>query len=241
MENGYIMKKAFKFLVILAAVVFAFSIVKNSLIKTAIEKGLKSATGTTTTIGSLNLSIFKSTLTLRNIAIQNPPGFSKVPMLEISSVRATYVLKDLLKHNIHLKTLKLDIKALNIEQNSDKKMNVVILTNKHEPKKTQPVKKQSSQAVSPKKKKISFLIDELILSFDEASYSGPYAAGSKLIAKIQLQDKRFTNIKSGKELIDIIMKNSGIAQIRDLFSDEPGSLKKNIEDTIKSIKKAFKK
>jgi len=235
------MKKIFKRLFILVIIVFIFSITKDFLIKAAIEKGFQSTADTTITIGSLNLDILKSTLTLRNIAIHNPPGFSKAPMLEVSSVRATYVLKGLLNRNIHLKTLKLDIKALNIEQNSDKRMNVVILTKNHEPQKTQPVKKQSSQAVSPKNKKISFLIDEFILSFDEASYSGPYAAGSKIIAKIQLQNKRFTNIKSVKELIDIIMNNSGIAQIRNLFSDEPGSLRKNIEDTIKTIKRAFKK
>lgn len=235
------MKKIFKRLFILVIIVFIFSITKDLLIKTAIEKGFQSAADTTITIGSLNLNILQSTLTLRNIDIDNPPGFSKVPMLEVSSVRATYVLKGLLDRNIHLKTLKLDIKALNIEQNPDKKMNIVILTKNHEPQKNQPDKKQNPQAVSLKNKKISFLIDEFILSFDEASYSGPYAAGSKIIAKIQLQNKRFTNIKSEKELIDIIMNNSGIAQIRDLFSDEPGSLRKNIEDTIKSIKEAFKK
>ncbi|MCK5160251.1 MAG: hypothetical protein KAQ99_01630 [Candidatus Aureabacteria bacterium] len=235
------MKKIFKRLFILVIIVFIFSITKDLLIKAAIEKGFQSAADTTITIGSLNLNILQSTLTLRNIDIDNPPGFSKVPMLEVSSVRATYVLKGLLDRNIHLKTLKLDIKALNIEQNPDKKMNIVILTKNHEPQKNQPDKKQNPQAVSLKNKKISFLIDEFILSLDEASYSGPYAAGSKIIAKIQLQNKRFTNIKSEKELIDIIMNNSGIAQIRDLFSDEPGSLRKNIEDTIKSIKEAFKK
>ncbi len=235
------MKKIFKRLLILSVIILIFSIAKDSLIKAVIEKGFKSATDSTITIGSLNLNILKSTLTLRNIAIHNPPGFSKAPMLEVSSVRTTYVLKGLLNRNIHLKTLKLDIKALNIEQNPDKKMNVACLTKNHESKKPPPNEKQSPTINSSGKKKMSFLIDEFILSFDEASYSGPYVAGSKLIAKIQLQNKRFTNIKSGKELIDIIMKNSGIAQIRNLFSDKPGSLKKNIEDTIKAIKRAFKK
>ncbi|MDD5644973.1 MAG: hypothetical protein PHO00_05955 [bacterium] len=227
-------KRKLKFAIFALLLMCFLTFGKDFAIKKSAEIIFGAKSGLTLKIESLNLNLFKPCLTVRNATIINPKGFSRSPMLDIETIKATFAWKDLFKSTLRITELFLDIKSLNVEQKSDGQINLLSLKNPGENKEV------SAKPSPPAKKSFDLIIEELILSFERATYTGPYLLGNRLEIKVFIQNKRIRNIRSLEELLDIITDYSGISQVRDIFSDEPGSLKTNIENTIESIKKYFR-
>ncbi len=230
-------KRKFRFIISVLLLVCAFTFGKDLIIKESAEMIFEAKSGLKLNIESLNLNLFKPCLTVHNASIFNPKGFSRNPMIEIKTIKANYIWKDLFRNTLRITELFLDIKSLNVEQRTNGRINLLALKN------TRSEEKKGENAETGEKtqeKSFNVFIDELILSFERATYSGPYLLGNKLEIKIFIQNKHISNINSFDQLLDIITDSSGISQIEDIFSDKPGSLKNSIENTIESIKKYFK-
>ncbi|MCK9554733.1 hypothetical protein M0R36_02800 [bacterium] len=230
-------KRKFRFIISVLLLVCVFTFGKDLIIKKSAEIIFEAKSGLKLNIESLNLNLFEPCLTVHNASIFNPKGFSRNPMIEIKTIKANYIWKDLFRNTLHITELFLDIQSLNVEQRTNGRINLLALKN------TKGKEKESKYAETGEKtqgKSFNVFIDELILSFERATYSGPYLLGNRLEIKIFIQNKHISNINSLDQLLDIITDSSGISQIEDIFSDKPGSLRNSIENTIESIKKYFK-
>ncbi|MBN2191147.1 MAG: hypothetical protein JW728_08075 [Candidatus Aureabacteria bacterium] len=226
-----------KFILFILLLICAFVFGKDFIIRKSAEIIFEAKSGLKLNIESLNLNLFKPCLTINNAKIFNPKGFSRNPMIEIKTVRASYIWNDLFRNTLHITELFLDIKSLNVEQKTNGQLNLLALKNTRS---EEDEEDTAAPGKELKEKSFNILIDELILSFERATYSGPYLLGNRLEIKIFIQNKHISNISSLSELLDIITDSSGISQIEDIFSDKPGSLRNSIENTIESIKKYFK-
>lgn len=188
---------------IIIAIILVFAIGKNLILKAAIEGGVKAATGVHLTLGSINLDIFKTSLQIKDMRLYNPKGYSDKIMCEIPEIFIQPVLGDILKGNIHIKKMTLNLKQLTVEKNADGQTNVNSLKPMKEKgeEKAKPAEKKKEGGPAPK-----FLIEELNLIVGKVTYKDFTATPSPSIKEYDVDlNENYKNITDPKELVSLIL------------------------------------
>ena len=221
------MKKCFKILsyvlgiiIILCAILY---FARNILIARSVEKIAPSFTGTPVALESVDLQIFKGTLSLRNLKVGNPQGFSKKDIFAVDKVDVALKPLSLFGNKIVIKNITVDGVTLNYEISGNKSNLSVIQDNL-----TGGAKKPAQQSkAKPKDEKAakSVVIDSLLI---ENVRAGAYVSGVGMT--LALPSVRLTDIGKSKPstMRDVIEK------VLTVFSKETVSAIS--KETVKAVK-----
>lgn len=118
------MKKYLKVFIIVIIAVVGVGILKNMLIKMAITTVGSSVVGAPIKIRKFSLGIITQKVHIKDMAVGNPKGFPKGPLVEIPEIRVDYNIGALLTGKLHLSLVIFDLKQVVIVKDKDGNMNV---------------------------------------------------------------------------------------------------------------------
>ena len=145
-------------------------------------------------IGTLSWGIFTRKILIKDLTIENPPGFEKSSLLNISQIVVQYDLAALLKANLHMPLVLVDLKELIVVKNKQGQLNVDALKILH------PKEKKKIE-IPP------FMITELKLNAGQVIYKD-YTKGTSpevLVYDVDLKNKSFKNIDSVPKLATVVI------------------------------------
>src|SRR5882724_1014078 len=111
------MKKIVPVFIVVIALIGCAMLAKNSIAKASIEKAAHIMTGLPLQIGSLDVGILNSRVSAKNLKLGNPPNFSDPVMASLPELYVDYDFKALLKKQVHLEELRIDLQELDIIKN----------------------------------------------------------------------------------------------------------------------------
>lgn len=223
------MKKYFKILLYLIGIIIilcaALYFARNTLIARSVEKIAPSFTGTPVALESVDLQIFKGTLSLRNLKVGNPQGFSQKDIFAVDKVDVALKPLSLLGNKIVIKNITVDGVTLNYEIVGNKS-NLSVIQDNLSGNVKKPVQ-QSKANAAPKDEKSSksVVIDSLLI---ENVRAGAYVSGVGMT--LALPSVRLTDIGKSKPstIRDVIEK------VLAVFSKETVSAIS--KETVKAVK-----
>jgi uncharacterized protein involved in outer membrane biogenesis len=199
---------------IVVVVFVALLLCKNVLIKMAVEKGAKKATGLTLTIGSMDVGLLAPKVDVVEMRLYNPPGFTDRVMFDIPRFLVSFELASFFTKRVHFKTVELDLKELTVVRNKERKLNIDALTSVGEKKQKRPVEEKKAKKEAPPQ----VTIDRLILKIGTVAYKD-YSLGEKPVIQtftIGLSEV-YRNVTDVEKLVNLILvralERTAIAQL----------------------------
>ena len=177
------MKKLIKILVgiVVAVIVLALVIVLTlpftigPIVKTAASVGGPKALGVTVSVGDVKLSPLAGSLTISQVKVGNPQGYSDKEAFAVEKVEIGLNLKSLMSDTIKVKIIRIDAPAISFESKDGKSNFDTMLAN---------AKKSSEEekAKAPEAKKAGkkVVIDEFSLNNAKVSYASGLTMGKAL-------------------------------------------------------------
>ena len=193
-----------------------FSIIKNHIIKVAIENIGSDIVGAEIQIDRFSLGFVSQAVSIKGFKIQNPPGFPEEYLINVPEVTIKANLLALLIGKIHLKKIVVNVHELVVIKSKDNQMNVDALKVSTE----DASQDESNQATNQSQQKLSlqkFQIDLLKLNVDRVVYKD-YSLGPEPTIKVYdigLRDKVIKDITSVEELaVSVLVQAMGPTAIR---------------------------
>ncbi|MGE0268740.1 MAG: hypothetical protein AB7S78_09845 [Candidatus Omnitrophota bacterium] len=210
-----------KYLLIFVCVVMAAGVVKDRVIKSAIIRLGPSAIGTKIKLGHFSLGLITQKISLKDLVLFNPPGFPDEAFLTIPEITVKSNLWALLRGQIHLPLVVVNVHELIVVKSKDKKLNVDALASSVSP----PVPKEGKPAEPPTgppaKKEIPGMpelkIDLLKLNVDRVIFKDFTKGDSPAVRvyDVGLKNKTIKNVNGVNQLItSIIVQAMGPTAIK---------------------------
>lgn len=190
---------------VVLALVLLFSL--NSILRVLIEHNIRAETGMDAEIGRVELGWAEPTLEIRDLRIYNAASFGGTPFLNIPEIHIEYDRAALLKKELHLTLVRLDLQELDIVKNNKGDLNVFALN--------QSSQNSSSLSAPSFKKRTGYEfkgIDALNVSFDRVKFIDLKNRHNDREQIIGLQNCIVPDVKSTRDL-------AGLAVIIDLRSN----------------------
>ena len=111
-------------LVVVAVIVLFFSY--NSILRVVIERQVHKQTGLDVDIGSLNVSLFRPVVEVKDLKIHNPPDYGGTPFLDIPEIHVEYDRDALSRRELHFKLVRFNLGELDIVKNQAGKTNIFL-------------------------------------------------------------------------------------------------------------------
>lgn len=102
--------------ILIVIVVLAVSLFANQALAVAIESAGAKALNVGVSVGEVDLSILRGRLDIRNLVIDNPPGYQHETLLELSEGHVTVDTRSLLSDVVNIKDITLDGVNVVLEQ-----------------------------------------------------------------------------------------------------------------------------
>ncbi len=188
----------------IVAVAIIFMIGKNVIVKAAVEGGVKAVTGLTLNIQSLKIGLRDSSLGINYMKLNNPKGYEDKTMFDIPEVYVDYNLSDILKGNIHLEEVRLNLATFTVIKNREGVLNLDAL----KPVEQEIKKEKSKESDKPKEKTNlpEIQIDLLKLKVGKVIYKDYSGGGEPEVKEFNLNlDSSYTNITDPKVLVSLIV------------------------------------
>jgi len=228
------MRKLIGIVVAILIIVLVVSFVKDTLIKTSVEKGTEIVTGLRLNIKSLQVGVIKTLVSIKDLRLFNPPGFKDKIMLDMPEIYVDYNLPDIIKGKIHLNDLRINMKEFIVVKNEKGELNLDSL---------KVVKEEKEPARPTEKKKGAPMpeiqIDVFELKVGKVIYKDYSKGGKPSVQEFDLNlNERFTNITDPNKLVAVIvvkaLMNTSIAKLTNF---DLGGLQGMAGDTLKSATK----
>ena len=193
--------KITKIVIIVLAVFIALGIVKDQIIKAAVEIGASRVLGTNVRVGGLSFGILRPSVRVKAFKVDNPKGFPKGSMLDVAEAGVDYDLPALLGGKLHFPLVILDLNEMVVVKNQDGVLNVDALKIAE--------KKEAVPAARPEKpsKPLFFKIDELRLNVNKVIYKD-YTRGKEPLVQVfdvNLKNNIYRDIQSAQQLAALIL------------------------------------
>jgi len=198
----------------LAALILVGSIVvlflaKNVIAKVAVESGAKLVTGLKLEMESLKINLFDTSLGVNNLRLHNPKGYQDKVMVNLPEFYVDYTLSDILKGNIHLPELRLNLEEILIVKNADGSLNIDSLTALQKSKEGTAQKKPEAPKAAKKEKGKApqIQLDRFTLHIGQVVYKDYSKKGgepSVKTFKVNLNEE-FRDITNPYSLVSIIV------------------------------------
>ncbi len=201
------MAKVFKFLFIICifvvVMVGAIFIFRDQVIKFTVSAGVGKITGLRLDIEDLNVGIPETIVDIKGMQLYSPKGYEDKLMVDIPEIYIDYDLTAILKNDIHLNEVRIDLREMIIVKKRDGKMNLDSLKVVRSAE-TEDV--AIKEEVGKKNKKTNFRIDHLKLKIGRVIYKD-YSSGSEpSIKEYNLNiDDSYDNITDPQALARLIL------------------------------------
>ena len=200
----FVKSKAVKWALAVFALLFVLSIVKDQLIKISVCTVGSKIIGAPLKIQRLSLRVIAQTASIKNMVIENPPGFPEEKLLDIPEITVKCDLWALLKGNVHAPLVVININELIVVKNREGRMNIDALKVIHPPQEDAGKQKQ------PSVKEImafAFQIDVMKLNVNRVIYKDFSVKGSPVIKvfEVDLKNKILKDIKSVSQLVALVI------------------------------------
>lgn len=198
------MNKWIKIGIVVVIVIVALNLAKNLIVQVVFQSVVSKAAHVPVSVGSTNLSLLKSSITLKDLRVLNPRGFPERQMLHAPLIAIDCDVPSLWKGTAHFQKARIDLKEIVVIKNKDGKLNVDAV--KPTPAETEKAKssKKQAKASGPATK---LKIDTLILSIGRVVYKDYSLGGAPQVQSfdINITDRVYTNIDNPTALVSLIM------------------------------------
>ncbi len=175
---------------------------RNTVVKAAVENGVRAVTGMPLTIKKLDLGLTQPYFDIEDLVLRNPAGFHSTTFVEIPRIFVAYDLQSILKGKIHLTDLEFDLKQFSVVKNEKRQLNLDSLKALQAQKPSQPGKKPAPAKAG---KAPAIQIDNFRLRVGTASYVD-YSGGSPVTKDFNVGlDEKYTNITDPNKLVELIV------------------------------------
>ena len=188
-------------IIIILAVLIGLGIVKDQVIKAAVQIGVSRVLGTNVRVGGFSFGILRQSVRVKALKVDNPKGFPGGSMLDITEVGVDYDLPALLGGKLHFPLVLLDLNEMVVVKNPDGALNVDALKVAE--------RKETTPAAKPEKasQPLSLKIDVLRLNVSKVIYKD-YTQGKEPLVQVfdvNLKDKTYKDIQSAQQLAALVM------------------------------------
>ena len=209
------MKKLGMIVIVLFVLFFGFIFARNIIAQTAIVGGVKAMTGLGVELGHVDIGMLKTTLSLDELKVFNPAGFSDKVMAEFPEIYVQYDLGDFFKGKAHFEEMRVNLKELVVEKTKQNEVNI-----------------NSLKALAPKGgggKPPAIQIDTLNLKIGKVVYKD-YTTGNPQVQEFNINmDENFKNITDPQALSSLILlKALSKTTISSLANIDLGGLKTDV-------------
>ncbi|MCK5139725.1 MAG: hypothetical protein KAQ85_07790, partial [Thermodesulfovibrionia bacterium] len=108
------MKKVITLIIVLLIIGALLFVGKNLIAKTSVTRGVKTVTGLTLDMGSMNVGIRNTLVSINNMKLYNPAGYTDKVMVDMPEIYIDYNLSSFLKRKAHLEEVRIDLKELTV-------------------------------------------------------------------------------------------------------------------------------
>jgi len=196
------------------AVITALISAKNAILMFVIVKEVKIITGIQLGMKSLKVGIIDATIEIKDFKIYNPPEYPDKVMIDMPEIYADFDLQDMLKGEMHLRQLKLDVAEFMVVRSSAGELNLNTLKVAREAKGKKTKDEEPKNKEEPKKVQIDLFrlkIDKVVFK----DYSKDVKPDIKVF-NIHI-DQEFENITDPDSLARLIvvraLRNTQIANL----------------------------
>ena len=227
------MKKPIKIAIIAIAVLAAVSMIKDLVIKVAVEKGVEMVTGLSLTTSGFNVGVLRSVVSIKGLKLHNPKGFTDPVMVDMPEIYVDYDLPAIFGGMIHLKEARIDLAEFLVVKNTDGKLNLDSL-------KALTAQKQGKASQDKSGKPMKMRIDLLKLKIGKAVYKDYSAGGAPSVKEFNIGiNDTYTNIDNPNTLVSLIVVKalSGTA-IASLANFDVGALSSSVTGSLASAQKS---
>lgn len=231
------MKKAVFIVVGILIVLVVLSASKDLIIKASVEKGVQIVTGLKLSVQSLGVGIFRSVVDIKELKLFNPKNFKDRVMIHMPEIYVDYDLPAIMKGDIHLREVRIDLKEFLVVKNELGELNLDSLkVVKAEKAGEKPGAREAAPAPRIR-------IDELQLKIGKAVYKDYTAGPTPSIREFNVNiNKKYSNITDPYTLVSlIVVKALSNTAIASLANFDIGSLKGTISDTLSSAEQVATK
>jgi uncharacterized protein involved in outer membrane biogenesis len=193
--SKWVFRLAFLALVLVIALVFSF----NSIVRILIEHNIRKQTGMDAEIGRVEVGWTEPTFEIRDMKIYNSPGFGGTPFIDVPEVHVEYDRLALLKGDLHLTLLRLNLSELDIVRNKNGQINVFLTA--------QARQKNTGTSLPSFKKQTGYDfngIDALNVSFNKVKYIDLQNRHNDREQTIGLQNCIVPDVKSVRDLAGLV-------------------------------------
>ncbi len=181
----------------LIVVLVILAIVKDHIIKSALEIASSKIVGVDTVIDQFSLSVINQSVSINGLRLYQPESFPEGIFIDITEINTSCDISSLMRKEIHIPKLVLNLKEVVLIKNKSGNLNVNALK----------IAKNQESKTQDKKAKIDFQIDEMTLTIDKVIYK-KYGKDNKPVIKsydIGIKDKKYENITSPEQLASKII------------------------------------
>ncbi|MDP2653760.1 MAG: hypothetical protein Q8Q08_06985 [Candidatus Omnitrophota bacterium] len=118
------MRKVFFALTVLVVIAVVLNNCKEQFVKSIVMAGASRVTGSKVTVDMFDFSLPRQMLKIQNLKIYNPAGFPDEPALIFPEISVEYDLKAMLKREVHVPAVVMDLDEVSVIRNKDGKLNV---------------------------------------------------------------------------------------------------------------------
>lgn len=189
--------------VFIIAFIYSVSLFKNILIKSIVTAGATQVTGADVKIKDLSFDILDSSIHINGFQMYNPVGFPKEILIDIPKIQVEYDLSALLKKQLHLPWVEIDLKEIAVIKNRQGRLNVNSLKFAQKKEEPQAPAKQETQ------KTIPMHIDLLKLNIGRVIHKD-FSVGEKPSVEVYNINikKTYKNITGVTQLVTLVLAES---------------------------------
>ncbi len=189
-------------MLIVVALVVVF-VGKNVIAKAAVVAGVKQVTGLGLRIHDLDVGLPKTFVSVKGLEVLNPVGFPSGTLMDVPEIYIDYDLAAILKGEVHLEELRLNMKELTVVRNAEGAVNVnsIRAVNKTKEEAKAPAKPKPAAGKAPRVR-----IDRVSLQVGRVVYKD-YSQGKEPQVKefnINLNEQ-FQNVNDPYALATLII------------------------------------
>ena len=204
------MKRWMKIVIIAFVTLLAVLLVKNLIIKIAVEKGVGIVTGLRLSTGSFKVGILRHTVSIKNIKLYNPKNFEDPVMVDAPEIYVDYDLLSIIGGNFHLREIRFNLAEFTVDKNKAGQLNLNSL-------KSVSAQKQGKTAAKAGKTP-QIMIDKLVLKIGKAVYKDYSSGGAPQVREFNVNiNETYTNIDNPSTLVSLIvvkaLMNTSIASM----------------------------
>ena len=184
------LRNLFLFILILAA---AIVVGKNWIASAALTAGAKMITGLDAKTGGVKVGLFSTSVGVNGLEVKNPSKFQQRVMFNMPEIFIDYKLADILKGNIHLEQIRLNLQEFYVVKAADGALNINSIQALQQ-KPAQPGAKKPAEPSKPQGPAPKLTIDRLDLKVGKVVYLD-YTKNPPAKQEFNVDiDEKYTNI-----------------------------------------------